>query len=169
VDEEWKDALRNFAEVWGRVHPEANTMPELPSAPAAPGKPRGAELLHRSLLWEWTMAAHYAAVANLCPGRSGETLRTLAADCRGCRKRLKAEYFLLTGEQVRFTPPRLPHDGLPGYLRRAYLAESAGEREYLSAASEAEQPGLGEMFRELAEHCARRRESLRELVRRIME
>ena len=163
MDEEWKRALNGFDAVWRRV--SAQEIPE-PQAPAPKLCP--AERLRGFLAEEAARAAYYCAVARLTDGRCAETLRSLSADCGKCVQKLKTEYFLLTGETWVPAPKRLQPDGLLGYLRRAYLTEGAAAREYGEATAEAENDTLRPLFAELAEHCNRRRESVRTLVCRIM-
>ena len=163
MDEEWKNALDGFAAVWQRV----NTPAEPVLLP--PAKPDGTALLRRFLSEEAGRAADYAAIAGLTAGRGAETLRSLATDCRQCRKRLETAYFLLSGDAFLPEFRRLPPDGFLGYLRRAYLNELAGEQRY-GAAAERTPPGeLRSLYEELTGHCARRRERVRGLVQGILK
>lgn len=162
MDEEWKNALDGFAAVWQRV----NTPAEPVLLP--PTKPDGTALLRRFLSEEAGRAADYAAIAGLTAGRGAETLRSLATDCRQCRKRLETAYFLLSGEALLPELSRLPPDGFLGYLRRAYLNELAAERQYAAAAEETRPGELHSLFEELTGHCARRRERVRGLVQGIL-
>ena len=162
MEDEWSAALDGFAAVWQRVSspPELMTVPERPRDPAAE--------LRSFLTQEAQRTAYYAAAAALAEPRRREQLRALSGDCRQALKKLQTEYFLLTGEQQTSPMPRLQNDGCLGFLRRSYLSEQAGARDYAAAAACTEETQLRGLYAELAERCAARRESVRALVRGLL-
>ena len=162
MDDEWSAALDGFAAVWERVSPP-------PKPVAAAERPRDpAAELRAFLTQEAQRTAYYAAAASLAELRQREQLRALAGDCRQALKKLRTEYFLMTGEQWTLPMPRLQNDGCLGFLRRSYLSEQAGEREYAAAAAGTEKAELRRVYAELAERCSARRESVRALVRGVL-
>ena len=162
MDDEWSAALDGFAAVWERVSspPETAAAAEQPRDPAAE--------LRTFLTQEAQRTAYYAAAAALAEPRQREQLRALSGDCRQALKKLRTECFLLTGEQRTVSMPRLQNDGCLGFLRRSYLSELAGEREYAAAAACTEKAELRRVYAELAERCAARRESVRALVHGLL-
>lgn len=168
MDEEVRTALDGFEALWKRVRDDPGAARLPANKDAAPLQMQDeTETLRRMIVRERTGQAHYALAARLTGGHSAQTLLSLSADCRRCGKALQTEFFLRTGDSCAEAPEPMPTDNLPGCLRRAYLRETQNQSDYLRAA--AEWPALSALFGELAGRSERRRGSVTELVRLLLE
>ena len=155
MEEVWQEALSGFDAVWQRVQGE-----ELP-APPTQSEPLGETALLEGLLQRM---AETAAAYRSANGREAEPLRRLAAQCRQDLQRLRAEYFLRSGETFVIPPAGQPEKSLPALLRRAWHAE----RDLTEALRAAELRGLGPLCGEMAERSRQRREQVFDLLCRVL-
>lgn len=152
MEEQWQEALSGFDAVWQRVQSrEALTLPPQPET--------GGEtaLLERLLC----CMAETEAVYRAASGRETEVLRRMAAQCRQDLQKLRAEYYLRSGEVYMLpAPERRPAESLPALLRLAWHRERA----LAEALREAELHGLAASCPALAERSRQRRERVFELL-----
>ena len=156
MEEEFSRELRGFDAVWQRV--QGKEQPVMAPAP---------QVLAELLRLEAAGAAEYSALCRLSRGRGEDALRRMAAQCRENLRQLRALWFLESGSTALPEPPALPADGFLGYLRRAYLRESAAGAQYLAAAAGDREHA--ELFSGLAKACAQRREKLASIAVSALE
>ena len=161
-----------FERVWRRVMPEDRAdcpftlqqaeRPQPPAPPAAlpamAAAPRAADpaeawggMFRQYIDGELASWRRCQALARRLSGQSGRALAAAAAGELRHAKRLSALYFLLSG--VRYWPERHPtvHPlPLPAALRERFWAARKAEEAYRSAAQEAGEPRLSELFTQLA-------------------
>lgn len=155
MEEAWQEALSGFDAVWQRV--QGGDVPALPPQPEPPGE---AALLEGLLCRMAEAEAAYRGAG----GREPEALRRLAGQCRQDLQRLRAEYYLRTGETALPAPARQPAESLPALLRQVWHRERA----LTEALREAELHGLGASCAALAERSRQRREQVFELLCRAL-
>lgn len=155
MDETVLAPLRSFENVWGRV---TGTAGQEMDAPA---------VLRRLMCRVQRLCESEKALANVAKSAAGTLLR-LAGENARILKRLKAEYFLLTGEI--YTPGAacaLTRGALTS-LRTAYLAASECSEDFAASAREAGAE-LGRLFDKYAAEQAGHVRELKGLVLRAMD
>lgn len=156
MEEAWQEALSGFDAVWQRV--QGGEVPALlPTQPEPGGE---AVLLERLL----GCMAETEAVYRAAPGRETEALRRMAAQCRQDFQKLKAEYYLRSGDVFTPAPEHQGAESLPALLRLAWHRERA----LAEALREAELHGLVASCPEMAERSRQRRERVFELLCRVL-
>ncbi|SBW11540.1 putative Rubrerythrin [uncultured Eubacteriales bacterium] len=117
---------------------------------------------------ELTAARTYRNMAMRVGGTASQALTTIATDKTRHAKRLSVAYFLLSGVRLQSSPsPGETRDPLMGALRRCYLDEQGSESAYRTAAVNAADAPLKELFQELAASSALHASRLRGVLERI--
>lgn len=154
--DEWIMTQASFDRLWARVQGAEAAASSVPERDDAAVLRRFLDETAEALAFETRLAR-----------RSGGARGSLAALCRETRGRLgrlRAAYFLLTGERV--CPPEVcPVCGdWLGDLRRAYLSARRRADAYRLAASESCPEELGALYAALAEEETAHAASLRGLI-----
>lgn len=109
---------------------------------------------------------YYRHLARRTRGSSARILAGLASDQHQLARKLAAAYFLNSG--VRYWPSeQLPTPVIPSYwgaLRQRHQMEQQAELNYRMSGSEANEPTLSEMYRELSDSCRSHCRQLRMLL-----
>jgi rubrerythrin len=114
-----------------------------------------AERLRDFMVGEACDAHFYRMLASMCSGNAYQMLSRISADERCHLKRLRARYFILTGETY-----TLPNScpliyTAPDALRRKYAGEKEGSAAYRAAAEKTSDTDLKGTYLSLAEDEAR--------------
>jgi rubrerythrin len=147
-----------FDAVWKRVmnEPEDGSRKVNASGSAGTDADEAAQL-QAFMNDEACDAQFYATLAGLAPSGAKNALCRIACDEKGHLKRLRAHYYLLTGET--YTPPGACPliYRIPEALRQKYAGEAAGAKAYMEAAARTGNEELGETYRALGADEARHR------------
>ena len=172
-----------FRQVWQRVTESGGGESPIEVVPVpgaeralAPREGRGAELERRcgalrAALGETLRgAADYAALSRRLGNRpAGRQLRSMAAAARQRSRRLAVACFLLDG--VWYLPQTVSGEGrettVMGGLRERYLAERRSEGVCRSAAAQAEDGELAELWLDLATESRENARTLRRLLEEL--
>jgi hypothetical protein len=92
-----------FDAVWRRVKPESAVITPAPALPNYHSEDKEAARLRELMTQEACDARFYGALAARCSGYMRRVLSRLSAEEFCHLKRLRAQYFILTGQS--FTPP----------------------------------------------------------------
>ncbi|SHH91964.1 Ferritin-like domain-containing protein [Sporobacter termitidis DSM 10068] len=144
-----------FDAVWRRVMPEmADAVPEQKPA-VKRTEPDENERLRAFMDDESCDAQLYCLLANKCSGNARQTLMRISCDERHHLKKLRAKYFIRTGET--YTPPSTCPliCAVPDALRRKYSDEKAGAAAYRAAAGATPDADLKDTYLALSEDEAR--------------
>ena len=161
MDEQILDSIAHFGPLWQRV---TGQTPET-SGPAQ--AERTYPMQDALLLFihdEICAAAGAAALAKGSPPDGRTVLSRHAADARRHLRRLRAEYFILTGLMAGGNDDCRPAAGKLASLREAYLQAGSLAARYAQAAEQADQPELAEVFAGFAADERRRGQELRALL-----
>lgn len=146
MDSEIMESLSGFDALWqrvtGREEPERTAPAErtYPLADALLG------LIHA----EACAAARAAALARLTQGESRAALTRQGADARRHLRRLRAEYYILTGVTAGTAGDCRPVTGRLSALRDAFLQAGQLAEQYRQAAGLADCPELGRALEDFA-------------------
>ena len=131
-DEYLKESLAGFDALWQRV--TGREPDRTDSAPAQDACPLGDALL--ALIGAETRAAAEAAVlARQCQGESRGMLQRQVSEARRRLRRLRAEYYILTGAEAVAETDFRPAGSRLACLRRAYLRAEHLAGQYEQAAA----------------------------------
>ena len=142
-----------FDAVWRRVmseNAEASPQADYPKSNARGGESTEAARLKAFMDDEACDAQQYALLARHFRGHAGQRLMGISSDERHHLKKLKAKYFILTGQT--YTPPgSCPFvRSVRETLRQKVRGEAEGARAYLDAATDTAYDDLSETYRALA-------------------
>ena len=156
-----------FEAVWRRVMPEAAENNKEQNA-ADPTEKNDARRLREFMDNEARDARVYRMLAAACSGSMRQRLHRIALDEQSHLRKLKAVYFILTGEIYR-PPEACPLiRGLPETLRRKYLDEKEGSAAYKDAAEKTPVKELADTYPALAEDEARHIEIIARIIENIL-
>jgi rubrerythrin len=148
-----------FDAVWQRVIPEmAANIPKQPR-PDQHTAAKEADTLRDMMADEACDAQFYSTLACMlavrCSGNTSQMLSRISADERCHLKRLRARYFILTGET--YTPPNTCPViySVGDALRRKYSGEKEGAAAYRTAAEETADAELRDTYLALSADEAR--------------
>lgn len=133
TNQEIEDVLSDFENVWQRVS-AAN--------PVAPEE----QTLREFIDDETCDTAYYSSLSRMFQGPDRAMLLSHAADEKNHARRLRAEYFIRTGES--YTPGGVcePITGKMASLRTSLQHEQAGAAAYRNAAEQTTDPELRELY-----------------------
>ncbi len=159
-DELLRESLAGFDALWRRVTGQEEDRPD--DNTPEDGRPlEGA--LPRLISEEACAAAQTAALARLYQGESRSLLTRLSAEARRHLRRLRAEYYILTGADAGTAADCRPAGGKLASLRQIYLRAERLALLYERAAGLADGPAR-DALGELAEDERRAARQLRALL-----
>ena len=180
----WRRVMPDGGDCPIRIEPAARPEPEraLPAVPAPEREEEQADIVclgRASVMYgarleemidaemeDWRT---YQGLARRAGGSAARALGSLAAEERRHVKRLATAYFLITGQryQGRGQGGGRPAVDLMLGLREQYIREQRGAAAYQSAAEEASDPCLRQLFGELAEEESLHAQAIRGLLEQM--
>jgi len=161
--------LEQFDRVWARVLADHDAGAQLLACPISGSRTQGtAERLAAFLEAEERDLERYRELYRRTGGASRRLFCELAAEERRQLRRLRAAYFLLTGDSHIGRPPAEEPAGLMALLRRACLSAAEDAAAYREEAAGPAGEELGSLLRQLAEETAGHARRLRALLERMM-
>lgn len=166
-DTEFYYDQEKFDAVWRRV----TNQPETGSKKAVQRKAASADEKARLRAFmddEANDAQIYGTLAGMVSGCARQTLLQISGDEKGHLKRLRAYYFILTGETY------MPPCACPliysvcDTLRKKYSGESEGSKAYLEAAASTSNEDLSDTYRALGADEARHRKIIGCLIENML-
>lgn len=173
-----QEEYRKNEKIWQRVSPSLAPYPAVHAEAASPeaarpsgGGEREAELLRDFLRGELADAHTYCALASVAPAANGKRLlRCFASEETEHARRLRAAYFLLTGETycAAVVLPPLPKLPWRDHLRQRYREESSNAARYALLAGETADVCLSRLLQSLSADEYRHAELLQAYLARIL-
>lgn len=113
-------------------------------------------------------AQTYCMLASMCAGSARQMLHRISSDERCHLKKLRAKYFILTGET--YTPPNAYPliYSVPDSLRRKYTGEKEGSAAYRAAAVKTSKEELSDTYIALSEDEARHSKMIGCIIENMM-
>lgn len=157
-----------FDAVWRRVMPEAAEFNRYDNTNTQKHAADDTAQLRAFMDDEANDAQTYSILATMCPGTIRNMLSKISADERWHLKKLRARYFILTGET--YTPPDACPliYAIPNMLRYKYAGEKGGAAAYNAAASKTSIPELADTYHALAEDELRHSKIIACIITSIM-
>lgn len=153
-----------FDAVWQRVRPDLAASAPAPVKPGCHAEDKEAARLRELMTQEAYDARFYGALAAKCSGHMRRVLSRLSADELCHLRRLRAQYFILTGKS--YTPPNtcpVVHS-VPDALRRRYSGEKDGAAAYKADAENTRDENLKDTYLALSDEEARHRKILGHMI-----
>ena len=144
-----------FDAVWRRVMPETEDNTSKQKAAIKHSEDNEAEMLRDFMDDESCDAQLYCQLAAMCSGSARQMLMRISSDERCHLKKLRAKYFILTGET--YTPPNTCPliYAVCDALRLKYSGEKEGSAAYRAAAERTSDTDLKDTYLALSEDEAR--------------
>jgi rubrerythrin len=144
-----------FDAVWQRVMPGTVDDNIKPNTMTQKAETHDTEQLCDFMDDEANDAQIYCLLASKCSGCTRQMLSRISADERSHLKKLRAKYFILTGET--YTPPNACPliYSVPDTLRKKYSGEKEGSAAYRAAAEKNSHKELADTYLALSEDEAR--------------
>lgn len=153
-----------FDAVWRRVKLESAVLTPAPAKPDRYTEDEEAARLLELMTQEACDARFYGALAARCSGSMRRALSRLSAEEFCHLKRLRAQYFIRTGQS--YAPPNTCPViySVPDALRRRYAVEKDGAETYEAEAENARDESLKDTYLALSKEEARHRRILEHMI-----